>query len=328
MFTRRDLLRSAAAVPAAAASPLLSIDAVQAQAPPIDLLKMFVPAAPGGGWDQTARTIEQVLRAIGAVKGVQITNVGGAGGTVGLPQFLNQWKGQGNALMVAGMVMVGSIIANKSPLRLAQATPIARLTGEFLALVVPAPSPFKTAKDFAAVLKADPTKVPVAGGSAGGSDHILLGMIAKALGVPPPKVSYVAFAGGGPATAALLGNQVAAGISGFGEFAEQIKAGKLRVIAISADKRQEGINAPTLKEEGIDVELFNWRGVFAPPGVNDAARKAMITLMEKMTASPQWAEACKTREWTQITLLGDDYKTFLESETGRIEGILKELGLA
>jgi putative tricarboxylic transport membrane protein len=330
MLTRRDLLRSAAAAPAAAALPLLTIDAAQAQAPapPIDLLKMFVPAAPGGGWDQTARTIEQVLRATQAVKGVQITNVGGAGGTVGLPQFLNQWKGQGNALMIAGMVMVGSIIANKSPLRLSQATPIARLTGEFLALVVPGPSPFKTAKDFAAALKADPTKVPVAGGSAGGSDHILLGMIAKALGVPPPKVSYVAFAGGGPATAALLGNQVAAGISGYGEFAEQIKAGKLRVIAISSDKRQDGIAAPTLKEEGIDVELFNWRGVFAPPGVNEAARKAMITLMEKMTATPQWADACKTREWTQITLTGDDYKTFLDGETARIEGILKELGLA
>jgi putative tricarboxylic transport membrane protein len=326
MLTRRDLLGGAAAVPAAAALPLLSIAAAQAQT--IDLLKMFVPAAPGGGWDQTARTIEQVLRVTQAVKGVQITNVGGAGGTVGLPQFLNQWKGQGNALMVAGMVMVGSIIANKSPLRLSQATPIARLTGEFLALVVPASSPFKTAKDFASALKADPTKVPVAGGSAGGSDHILLGMIAKALGVPPPKVSYVAFAGGGPATAALLGSQVAAGISGYGEFAEQIKAGKLRVIAISADKRQEGIDAPTLKEEGIDVELFNWRGVFAPPGVNDAARKSMITLMEKMTATPQWADACKTREWTQITLLGDDYKTFLEGETARIEGILKELGLA
>jgi putative tricarboxylic transport membrane protein len=326
MLTRRDLLRSAAATPAAAALPLLALDGAQAQT--IDLLKMFVPAAPGGGWDQTARTIEQVLRATGAVKGVQITNVGGAGGTVGLPQFLNQWKGQGNALMVAGMVMVGSIIANKSPLRLAQATPIARLTGEFLALVVPAASPFKTAKDFAAALKADPTKVPVAGGSAGGSDHILLGMIAKALGVSPTKVSYVAFAGGGPATAALLGSQVAAGISGYGEFAEQIKAGKLRVIAISSDKRQADINAPTLKEEGIDVELFNWRGVFAPPGVNDNQRKAMIALMEKMTATPQWAEACKTRDWTPITLLGDDYKAFLEKDTARIEGILKELGLA
>ena len=326
MLTRRDLVRGAAVMPAAVALvPLLS---EHAQAQAIDLLKIFVPAAPGGGWDQTARTIEQVLRATQAVKGVQITNVGGAGGTVGLPQFLNQWKGQGNALMVAGMVMVGSIIANKSPLRLTTATPIARLTGEFQALVVPAQSSIKSAKEFADALKADPTKVPVAGGSAGGSDHILLGMIAKAIGVAPAKVSYVAFAGGGPAVAALLGNQVAAGISGYGEFSEQIKAGKLRLIAISSDKRQEGIDAPTLKEQGIDVELFNWRGVFAPPGVNDAARKAMIGLIERMAASPQWAEACKNREWTQITLLGDEYKAFLDTEIARIEGILKDLGLA
>jgi len=326
MLTRRDLVRGAAVMPAAVALvPLLS---ERAQAQAIDLLKIFVPAAPGGGWDQTARTIEQVLRATQAVKGVQITNVGGAGGTVGLPQFLNQWKGQGNALMVAGMVMVGSIIANKSPLRLTTATPIARLTGEFQALVVPAQSSIKSAKEFADALKADPTKVPVAGGSAGGSDHILLGMIAKAIGVAPAKVSYVAFAGGGPAVAALLGNQVAAGISGYGEFSEQIKAGKLRLIAISSDKRQEGIDAPTLKEQGIDVELFNWRGVFAPPGVNDAARKAMIGLIERMAASPQWAEACKNREWTQITLLGDEYKAFLDTEIARIEGILKDLGLA
>jgi putative tricarboxylic transport membrane protein len=327
MLTRRHLLRSAALLSAGTALPP-SFAAAPARAQSVDLLKLFVPAAPGGGWDQTARAIEQVLRATGAVRGVQVTNVGGAGGAVGLPQFLNQWKGQGNALMVAGMVMVGAIIANKSPVRLSQATPIARLTGEFLALVVPAQSSFTTAKDFASALKSDPAKVPVAGGSAGGSDHILIGMIAKALGVAPSKVSYVAFAGGGPATAALLGNQVAAGISGYGEFAEQVRAGKLRVLAISSDKRQEDIAAPTLKEQGIDVELFNWRGVFAPPGVSAAQRGAMITLMEKMAATPQWAEACKMRDWTQITLLGDDYKAFLEGETARIEGILKELGLA
>jgi putative tricarboxylic transport membrane protein len=328
MLTRRDLMVGTAAATAAVAAPSVFLTDGTASAQAVDLLKIFVPAAPGGGWDQTARTVEQVLRTTGAVKGVQITNVGGAGGIVGLPQFLNQWKGQGNALMVAGMVMVGAIIANKSPVKLAQATPIARLTGEFLALVVPAQSPFKSAKDVAAALKADPTKVPVAGGSAGGSDHILLGMIAKAVGVSPTKVSYVAFAGGGPATAALIGNQVAAGISGFGEFSEQIKAGKLRLVAISADKRQPEIDAPTLKEEGIDVELFNWRGVFAPPGVNETQRKAMIALMEKMVATPQWAEACKNRDWTPITLLGDDYKSFLDTETARLEGILKELGLA
>ena len=320
MLSRRDVLLGSAA------AALLPFGRADAQA--VDLLKIFVPAAPGGGWDQTARTIEQVLRATQAVKGIQITNVGGAGGTVGLPQFLNQWKGQGNALMVAGMVMVGAIIANKSPVKLTSAVPIARLTGEFQALVVPANSPMKTAKDFTAALKADPTKVPVAGGSAGGSDHILLGMIAKAVGVPANKVSYVAFAGGGPATAALLGSQVAAGISGYGELVEQIKASKLRLLAISSDKRQPGIEAPTLREAGIDVELFNWRGVFAPPGVSEAQRTAMIALVEKMAASKEWAQECEKRDWTQITLTGDKYKAFLEAETARIEGILKEIGLA
>jgi putative tricarboxylic transport membrane protein len=327
MINRRHVLIGSTAA-AAATIPAVLLQTGSATAQQIALLKMFVPAAPGGGWDQTARTMEQVLRATSAVRGVQITNVGGAGGAVGLPQFVNQWKGQDNALMVAGMVMVGALIANKTPVKLTQTTPIARLTGEYLALVVPAQSQLKSAKDFADALKADPTKVPVAGGSAGGSDHILLGMIAKALGVPPTKVSYVAFAGGGPATAALLGNQVAAGISGYGEFSEQIKAGKLRMIAVSSAQRLEGIDAPTLKEQGIDVELANWRGVFAPPAVNDAQRKNMISLMEKMTATPQWAEACKAREWTPITLLGDEYKSFLEAETARIEGILKDIGLA
>ena len=322
-FNRRDLLLGAAAIPAAS---LLPTDLAHAQT--VDLLKVFVPAAPGGGWDQTARTIEQVLRQTNLVKGVQITNVGGAGGAVGLPQFINQWKGQGNALMVAGMVMVGALITNKSPFKITQVTPIAGLTGEFEALVVPAQSSIKSAKEFAAALKADPTKVPVCGGSAGGTDHILLGMIAKAIGVQPTKVSYVAFAGGGPAVAALLGNQVAAGISGYGEFSEQIKAGKLRLLAISADKRQPGIDAPTLKEEGIDVELFNWRGVFAPPGVTDAQRKAMIDMVSAMTKTAEWKDACTKRDWTQITVLGDDYKKYIDNEVTRIEAVLKELGLA
>jgi putative tricarboxylic transport membrane protein len=325
MVSRRQFVAGTAALTAGFGA---GFGSQPANAQAVELLKMFVPAAPGGGWDQTARSIEAVLRATGAVNGVQITNVPGAGGAVGLPQFLNNWRAQGNSLMVSGMVMVGSLIANKSPMRLTQATPVARLTGEFLALAVPASSPFKDAKDFAAALKADPTKVPVAGGSAGGSDHILVGMIAKAAGVPAAKVSYVAFSGGGPAMAALLGAQVAAGVSGYGEFAEQVKAGKLRVLAISADKRQPGIDAPTLKEQGIDVELFNWRGVFAPPGVSDADRNAMVAMISKMAATPQWADVCKQRDWSMITLAGNDYKTFLDAESGRIESILKDLGLA
>lgn len=322
MLNRRELLMRSAAGAALAALPF---GPAFAQAPQ---LQLFVPAAPGGGWDQTARTMEQVLRSEQLIAGAQITNVGGAGGTVGLPQFVNQWKGRPNALMVGGMVMVGAIIANKSAVDLSQVTPIARLTGEFEALVVPAASPFKTAQDFVDALKADPTKVPVAGGSAGGSDHILFGLIAKTVGVPATNLSYVPFAGGGEALAALLGNQVAAGISGYGEFSEQVKAGGLRLLAISADKRQDGIDAPTMKEVGIDVELFNWRGVFAPPEVSDADKAAMIDLVTKMAGSDAWATECANRSWSPILLTGDDYAKFLAEDTARIEGILKDLGLA
>jgi putative tricarboxylic transport membrane protein len=167
-----------------------------------------------------------------------------------------------------------------------------------------------------------------AGGSAGGSDHILLGMIGKAAGVPASKLSYVAYAGGGPAQAALLGAHVAAGISGYGEFAEQIKAGKLRAIAISADKRQPGIDVPTLKEQGIDVELFNWRGLFAPPGTSNERRDELIKLVDTMAKSAKWTEEATKRDWTTILLTGDAYAKFLDDETTRIEGILKDLGLA
>ena len=193
---------------------------------------------------------------------------------------------------------------------------------------MPAASPFQTVADFVAALKADPAKVPVAGGSAGGTDHILFGLIAKTAGVPATSLSYVPFAGGGEALAALLGNQVAGGISGYGEFAEQVKAGTLRLLAISADKRLDGIDAPTLKEAGVDVELFNWRGVFAPPGVSDTDKAAMIDLVTKMANSASWQEELKNRNWTSILLTGDDFGKFVAEDTTRVEAILKDLGLA
>lgn len=322
MLTKRDLLLASAASFALSALPARTLAQTEQ-------VQLFVPAAPGGGWDQTARTMEQVLRAEKLVGGVQITNVAGAGGAVGLPQFVNQWKGRPNALMVGGMVMVGALIANKGPVKLTQTVPIARLTGELEVLVVPENSPFKTAKDFVAALKADPKKVSVAGGSAGGTDHILFGMIGKALGVAPAQLAYVAYSGGGPALAAILGGHVAAGISGLGEFGEQIKAGKLRALAVSgAERHADAPNLPTLKEQGIDVELFNWRGVFAPPNTTPEQRGAMIALMEKMAATAAWKDACAKRDWTPMLLTGDAYAKFIAEETTRIEAILKDLGLA
>jgi putative tricarboxylic transport membrane protein len=324
MTTRRDFLMTAASGLALTAAPAFLGDAA---AQTIDSMKIFIPAAPGGGWDQTGRTMEQVLKTTNMVKNIQIENVGGAGGTVGLPRFIGM-RGQQSTLMVAGMVMVGAIIANKSPVNLTQVTPIARLTGEFEAIVVPAQSPHKTMADLVKALKANPGGVSWAGGSAGGTDHILVGMIAQAVGVDPKQTSYVAYAGGGPANAAIIGNQVTAGVSGWGEFAEQVKAGRMRVLALSSDKRIAGIDAPTLKEAGVNVELFNWRGVFAPPGINDATKKAHVDLITRMYNSPAWQEEMKKRDWTGILMTGDEYGNYIKTETSRIEGILKSVGLA
>ena len=321
MFTRRQTIKLGLAASASIAFGA----SVHAQS--ISTIEMFVPAAPGGGWDQTGRAIELAMRTDGVVSTFQFEHAAGAGGAVGLPKFLGSKKGRDNAVMVGGMVMVGSLIANKSPVKMTDLTPIARLTGEALVLAVPSSSPFKTLPELMAALKADPGKVSIAGGSAGGSDHILAGMMAKAVGIDAKKVAYVAFAGGGPAQAAILGSQVSAGISGYGEFSEQVKAGKMRLLAISSDKRLPGIDVPTFKEQGVDVELFNWRGVFGAPGITPAQRATLIGLFDKMVAGPAWKAELEKKDWTGVYLSGDAYSVFLASEIERITNILKDLGL-
>jgi putative tricarboxylic transport membrane protein len=320
MLNRRQLLAGTTALVALSALPLSAQDA-----PAMDF---FIPANPGGGWDQTGRLMEQVMLSEGLISSAVFTNVGGAGGTVGLPQFASQFDGNGNALMLGGMVMVGAIIANQSPVTLADVTPIARLTGEALALVVPAASPFQSVADFVAALQADPGTVPVAGGSAGGSDHILLGLIGKTVGVEATKMNYVPYAGGGEALAALIGNQVSAGISGYGEFAEQVAAGTLRLLAISAGERDPAIDAPTLREAGVDVELMNWRACFGAPNLSDEAKAALVARVEAMANSEAWAAECAARSWTRILLTGAEFEAFLAADIERITGILKDLGLA
>ena len=213
----------------------------------LDDLLLIAPAAPGGGWDQTARALQETMQSGGIAKTVTVENIPGAGGTVGLAQFVDKHKGNGNALLVNGLVMVGAILTNASPVTLDQVTPIARLTGEYEVLVVPASSEIKTLDDLVAKFKADPGSISWGGGSAGGTDHILAGLVAQAVGVEGAKVNYVPYSGGGEALAAILGGHVSVGISGLGEWQGQIKSGELRALAISAPERLEGVDIPTLK---------------------------------------------------------------------------------
>jgi putative tricarboxylic transport membrane protein len=290
-------------------------------------LKIIAPAGPGGGWDAAARSLQQVLTQNGLAKSVQVVNVTGAGGTIGLAQFVNTAKGDASQLMVNGITMLGAILTNKSPVSLDQVTPIARLTGDPLVIVVPATSPIKSVKELADAVKADPAKVTWAGGSAGGADHMLAALFTKAAGSDPAKVNYIAFSGGGEALAAMLGGKVTAGVSGYGEFESQIKAGKLRALAISFGQRMSGVDVPTLKEQGMDVEVVNWRAVMAGPDITAEQRKTLTDTIEKVVKSKEWAEILKARGWEDYYLAGEPFKAFVKDEQSRVGDILKSVGL-
>jgi putative tricarboxylic transport membrane protein len=285
----------------------------------------MAPADPGGGWDQTARALAAATEEAKLARSVQVSNVGGAGGTVGLAQLANE-RSQ-DFLMVKGLVMVGAIEINKSQATLADTTPIARLTAEDEIVVVPAQSPHKTVKDLVADMAARGRAVSVAGGSAGGTDQILAGLIAKAGGVPVTNLNYVAFSGGGESLAALLGNQVSAGISGVNEYAEQVQAGKLRALAVSGAQRVPGVDAPTLKEAGVDVELSNWRGIVGPPKLPDDAKQRLTAFVDQLHASPAWKAQLDRNGWTDTYLSGEQFGAFLSQEQTRVRGVLTDLGL-
>jgi putative tricarboxylic transport membrane protein len=293
----------------------------------IDDLKIIAPANPGGGWDQTARSMQEALQAGGIVKTVAVENVAGAGGTVGLAQFVDRDKGNGNTLLVNGLVMVGAILTNKSAVNLDQVTPIARLTGEYEVIVVPAASEINTLADLVAKFKADPGAVAWGGGSAGGTDHILIGLIAQTAGIEGAKINYVPFSGGGEALAAILGGHVTAGVSGYSEWAGQIQAGELRALAISSPERVPGIDIPTLKEQGVAVDLANWRAVMAPPGIDDGQKQALLQTVDAMVKSEGWKKVLVDKNWLDLYLAGDDFAKFLTAENTRITDTLKQIGL-
>ena len=305
------------------AGAALGLSAALASAQPT--LKMMIPANPGGGWDQTGRNLAAAMQSAKLVSGVQFDNKGGAAGTIGLAQFVNSAKGDPNSVMIGGMVMVGGIILNKSPVNLSQVTPIARLTSEWEVIVVPANSPHKTMGDLVKAFKENPGKVSWGGGSAGGTDHILIGLIAKDVGVDPAKINYVAFKGGGEAIAAILGGHVTAGVSGLGEFAEQIKSGKMRALAQSSPKKLEGI--ASLKEQKINVELGNWRGIFGAPGLTPQQRDGLVKLVKSATETPAWKQTLEKLGWEGWYLGGEDYAKFLREDEKRVGAIIESLGL-
>jgi putative tricarboxylic transport membrane protein len=314
---RDEFLRALAALAAAGALPL-SVRAATT-------VKMMIPANPGGGWDTTGRALGKALQEAKVADSVQYENKGGAAGALGLAQFVPGSKGDGNAMMVMGAVMLGGIITGKPPVTLSTCTPIARLTSEYNVFVLPSNSQFKTMADVVAQLKKDPGSVKWGGGSRGSTEHIAAAMIAQKVGVDASKINYVAFRGGGEATAAILGGNVTVGGSGYSEFAEYIKAGKMKPIAVTAPKRLN--NVPTLKEQGIDVEIGNWRGVYGAPGINEAQRRALTDMVLAALKTKSWQESLEKNDWTPAVLTGPAFDKFVDDEFALLRAIMVKAGM-
>ena len=317
---RRDIfLKSLAALTASGVFPLTAQASVA--------IKMMIPANPGGGWDTTGRALARAMQDAKVADTVNFENKGGAAGALGLAQFINSAKGDGSALMVMGAVMLGGIITSKSKTDLSTLTPLARLTSEYNVFVLPANSPFKTMKDVVEQLKKDPGSVKWGGGSRGSTEHIAAAMIAREVGVDAAKINYVAFRGGGEAVAAILGGNVTVGGSGYSEFSEHIASGKMRAIGVTSGARLKGIAVPTLKEQGINVEIDNWRGVYGASGITPAQRKVLVESVVKATKSKAWTEALEKNSWTPAVLTGADFEKFVDDDFASLRATMVKSGM-
>ncbi len=306
----------------------LCLGALSCGPPPTsNTLTLLAPAAPGGGWDQTAREMQQVLGNTGVAPAPQVINVPGAGGIIGLAQVANAYEGDPNLLMMTGLIMMGAILINDSPVTLDAVTPIARLLGEYEVLVVPRDSPYQTLEEFVVRWREDPGAFAIAGGSAGGTDHMLTGLLARAVGIDPTAINYLPHSGGGESLASILGGHVAAGINGYAELIPFIEAGRLTPLGISSEERIEGVEISTFREQGFDVALANWRAVAAPPGITDAERSRLIALLDQMHASGEWTAALEANNWIDLYLTGAEYEAFLNEEDGRTVAVLRSIGL-
>ena len=318
---RRDtFLKSVAALAVGSGLPLSTLAAGMN-------VKMMIPANPGGGWDGTGRALGKALLDAKVADTVTYENKGGAAGALGLAQFVNASKGDPNAIMIMGAVMLGGIITGKPPVSLSVATPLVRLTSEYNVFVLPASSPFKSMKDVIEQLKKDPGSVKWGGGSRGSTEHIAAAMIAREVGVDPAKINYVAFRGGGEATAAILGGNVTVGGSGYSEFSEYINAGKMKALAVTSGTRLKGINIPTLKELGYKVEIGNWRGVYGAPGITAAQRKALTDMLLKAAKTKSWAEDLEKNNWTPAVMSGKEFEDFVDNDFAALRATMVKAGM-
>lgn len=289
-------------------------------------MTLIAPAGAGGGWDTFTRELQAAMRAQKVVNNAQVVNIPGAGGTIGLGRY-STMEGQADTLMATGTVMVGAIALNASPVTLEDVRPIARISEEYDVIVVPADSPYQSMDDLVADWKQDPQAFPWTGGSAGGLDHLIVADLALKNDIGPEGITYIPKAGGAEAIQVLTSGGARAAVSGYNEFADQIDAGRMRGLAIVSPEPVEGIDMPTLIDQGYDVAMTNWRGLLAPAGITDAQLAELEAIVTETVQTPEWKDAMERNKWADVFLTGEELQAFLREDTAEIQALVEELGL-
>lgn len=289
-------------------------------------LTLVAPASAGGGWDTVARELQAAMRENGIVSNPQVLNIPGAAGTIGLNQVM-QMGDRDDVILVTGTTMIGGIEVNGLGQNLTETKPLRRVADDYMVLAVPADSPYQNLEDFIQAWQADPGAVSIGGGSLGGTEHVLTGLTAQAAGIDPGGTNYIAYSGGGEILTSMLSNSVDAGISSYVEFGSQIESGSMRALAISSPEPMDSVDIPTFHEAGLDVDLVNWRGAVAPPGLEGEDLAELNAIIDETVATEEWQDALKRNQWESEDNTAEEFGVFIEEETNRISSVIKEAGL-
>ncbi len=322
---RRHFMGRTACLSLSPASLAWAVSPPAAAAASFDKLNVYIPANVGGGWDATGRALGAALQGAGQATEVVYDNKGGQGGLVGLPDFVERFGANPKALIVSGLVMIGSIALNRPAVDLRQLTPVARLSTDLLVLIVAKDSPYKDSASLMRDLVARPAEVTISGGGAGGVDHMCAAMIARAAKADLTQLKYLPISGGSDMLKALTDGRAQAAVSGYGELKKALQEGHVRALGVTSIRGSFGI--PSLREQGVNVDLTNWRGVFAGKNINALQVDALREAVFKATQHVSWKEALARNSWQNAWLTGKDFQEFVDLDGAMSFALIKLLRL-
>ena len=313
-------------------SVILLFSATATNSIAMEKIHFVIGGGAGGGWDGTARGTGEALTKSGMLKSASFENMSGGGGGKALAFMINtQPKNtilvQSTPLVLRSITRHEGYVTGSGVLSYKDVTPIAGVIGDYGAIAVAKNSPYKNFKDVVDAYKKNPSSIKMAGGSVRGSmDHLIGALAFQAAGANPNDVAYIPYDAGGKALAGLLSGETQIISTGLGELMGA--RDQVRIIGITAPSRiADAPDAPTLKEQGYDVQFVNWRGFFGPPNMSNKDKKALSTMLGKVMETPEWEAVRKRNAWVNIYNSDKDFVKFLDAQTVEMTALMKKLGV-